>query len=410
MDTPAGSSANGASPHSGPAPEVSAEWVLQQHNAQQEVNARLAADNARILALLQSLAGNEQRTAPSAPQETAATTMTTIAPVATVSSTQIPKQRMGRIHPYTDEDKSLYPQYKGLLEAKLDIDALALGTDDKERAWWAFGTLQGDAAKRIYPWVSLAKKTDTLTTVALLEQMDQAFSDPEEQTKALRSLNRMKQGKDDLRLYIGKFEEALLKAGGWTWEENVKKSMFFRGVNRTIKDRMVGKDEPATYSKLVAMVRKISDDLQALNIDNGVWRPFNSKSHDSGSTSKPQASSESMDWEPTSRAAANKPPRKGDKRTPAKWASKDVLEQRRADGVCLRCGGDDHFIDKCRYGPAKRPSRSTSSVGSSSSQRTTKSAGKSSTKSKKPAPHPKVEEVETDSGDESPEDVDSENE
>lgn len=409
MDTPAGSSANGGStPHNGTETDISPEWVLQQHKAQQEVNAQNAAANARMMAMLEALVAKQQPAALTT-QQGATTTPTTSAPVATAPSIHTPKQRMGKIHPYTDEDKSLYPQYKGLLEAKLDIDAFALGADDKERAWWAFGTLQGDAAKRIYPWVSLATKTDTLTTVALLEQMDQAFSDPEEQTKALRSLNRMKQGKDDLRLYIGRFEQALLKAGGWTWEENVKKSMFFRGVNRTIKDRMVGKDEPATYSKLVAMVRKISDDLQALNIDNGVWRPFNSKSHDSGSTSKPQASSESMDWEPTPRAAANKPPRKGDKRTPAKWASKDVLEQRRADGVCLRCGGDDHFIDKCGYGPAKRPSRSTSSV-VSSSQRTTKSAGKSSTVSKKPAPHPKVEEVETDSGDESPEDVDSENE
>lgn len=46
--------------------------------------------------------------------------------------------------------------------------------------------------------------------------MNQAFSDSEEQTKALHSLNRIKQGKDDLRLYIEKFKQALLKADEWT--------------------------------------------------------------------------------------------------------------------------------------------------------------------------------------------------
>jgi hypothetical protein len=36
----------------------------------------------------------------------------------------------------------------------------------------------------------------------------------------------------------------------------------------------------------------------------------------------------------------------------------EVLDQRRKDGVCLRCGETTHFISKCKLGPARRPSPS----------------------------------------------------
>jgi hypothetical protein len=278
----------------------------------------------------------------------------------TVLTTSVPKQRMGKIQPYTDEDKSLYPQYKGKLQAKLLIDALALGANDEQRAWWVFGTLDGKASTRIFPWVDLASRTKALTTASLLEQMDQAFLDPEEKEKALRAVNTMQQKKKDLREYVADFEENLLKAGGWAWAEEVKKSMFLKGVNKTIKAQMVGKELPATYSKVVAFARKISDDLAALNLDNGTWRHFtNNKGNFSGNASegnsKPR-NGDSMDWEPTTSAAAARVGNNQPQNKPrAKWVPKEVITSRRDKGQCLRCGSDAHFISQCDKGPARRP-------------------------------------------------------
>jgi len=48
----------------------------------------------------------------------------------------------------------------------------------------------------------------------------------------------------------------------------MKKSMFFKDINKMIKNQIVSKKNPATYSKLVTVVHKISDDLTALNVNN----------------------------------------------------------------------------------------------------------------------------------------------
>ena len=57
-------------------------------------------------------------------------------------------------HPerFTGEDESIYPIFRGLLEAKLRTDAQAIG-GEYEQVWYAFGRLADIASKRIYPWV-----------------------------------------------------------------------------------------------------------------------------------------------------------------------------------------------------------------------------------------------------------------
>ena len=69
-----------------------------------------------------------------------------------------------------------------------------------------------------------------------------------------------------------------------------------------------------------------------------------------------QASPERMDWEPSTRVAYGSGPRQArGAKPPAKWVSKDVLEKRRAGRQCLRCGDSTHYVDSCKYGPARRP-------------------------------------------------------
>lgn len=367
-------------PQQDPTIQVSQEDVFNFINRQTEINIQQAETRtaqeqqlAEILALMKGSSsddnghhGNTSASHTNTTNYTPLNDFTPANPVSVgVSPDKLPKARLPKVEPYTDEDRSLYPQYKGLLEAKLDIDGAAIGSTDKERAWFAFGTLKGEAAKRIFPWVSLVKNKEEFSVASLLEQMDQAFSDPQEQAKALKEVNRMKQGKQDLRTYIGNFEQELLKAGGWTWAEEVKKSMLLRGVNREIKAQMVGKEEPGTYTKLVAFIRKISDDLAALNNDNGNWRSFsNNSTGNNNNHAKTRPSNDTMDWEPTSTAAAATRVGNGQSqgRPRAKWVSKQALDRRREEGKCLRCGDANHFIGQCSQGPAKKPVRAAAAT------------------------------------------------
>jgi len=71
------------------------------------------------------------------------------------------------------------------------------------------------------------------------------------------------------------------------------------------------------------------------------------------------AGGEGMDWEPTrtTRIAAAQQQR-------ATWVSPEIMEERKRDGTCLRCGGE-HFRRDCRLLPPIRPNPRTTSKPSS---------------------------------------------
>jgi len=61
-----------------------------------------------------------------------------------------PKLCLLHIEKFDGKDLNFFPQFEGLLRAKLEIDGEAIG-GEKERVWYAFGRLTGDAAARIFP-------------------------------------------------------------------------------------------------------------------------------------------------------------------------------------------------------------------------------------------------------------------
>lgn len=134
-------------------------------------------------------------------------------PVEFTDPVRRPKPSLNDPERYDHTDKSLYPQFTGLLRAKIKHDGLAIGSEEKQ-AWYMFGRLRGDAAKRIFPWVNSADLNKTLRTEDLFTQMDIAFLDPRAKEKALTALNRTKQGKLLMNDFLGKFDQLLLEAGG----------------------------------------------------------------------------------------------------------------------------------------------------------------------------------------------------
>ena len=401
MNSPLDSTVDeGMAPQDGsaPTPTISAEWVVEQHRLQQEVNAQQAANTNRIMQMLEQLGANQpQRAVP--PQAAA-----TIAPVAAMPpqvnvdyEPRKARHSLGHPEKFDGEDKTKYPPFKGFLIAKLQIDQPAIG-GETEQVWYAYGRLSGKAAARVFPWLEASQRTgQALLIDSFMEQMDAAFYDPQIAQRALEWVNTHKQGSTPFRDFLQTFEQKLLEAGGWDFSDKIRKNYLKAALSVEIKQELVAQTEPVTYSEYVALIRRTADNMDELKrikkVRSGGWTSSNTNRQ--GSTQ-----SEAMDWEPTSRTAAGKAPeRKNDNRPRAKWVSQDVLESRKTNRECLRCGGDDHYIDKCRYSPPKRPARSTASASTTPppSQHTTKSAGKGPTKGKKvrAPPLPKVEELST---------------
>ncbi|KAK9368506.1 hypothetical protein V1509DRAFT_646651 [Lipomyces kononenkoae] len=71
-------------------------------------------------------------------------------------TTKRPRAKLPDPEKFTGSDLSLFPQFLGKLQAKLEIDADAIGVE-KDHVWYCFGRLEGSSAARIFPWMSAYK-------------------------------------------------------------------------------------------------------------------------------------------------------------------------------------------------------------------------------------------------------------
>ena len=86
--------------------------------------------------------------------------------------------------------------------------------------------LKGLAARRIYPGVEAVKDTDQFTIRELFRQIDLAFADPQKEAKAVSKINKIKQGSRPFREFLQEFEQTLLEAKGWAWDDAIKKGLL----------------------------------------------------------------------------------------------------------------------------------------------------------------------------------------
>ena len=317
---------------------INMEWLAQNHAQQQEINARLMQGIAAIQASLQT-PGSSENTVPSVQE-----------PVRVVSEgSRRPKHVLAHPNKFDGQDRSAYKSFKGYLKVKFRIDSEAIG-GETEKVWYGYGHLVDKAAQRIFPWLaSTEERGRTLRVDDFFAQMDAAFDDPQSKGRALEWINEEKQGSRPLQDYLHDFEQKLLEAGGWEFSDGVRKGYLRAAISRRIKEKLVAAEEPAKYEDFVNQIRMTSDNLAELDRLGSRKEPWVKPYNDTDKGN-------SMDWEPTpqvSYGSATSRPRND--KAQAKWVSKEVLEQRRANQECLRCGGADHFISKCRLSPATRP-------------------------------------------------------
>ena len=106
------------------------QWLVEFMENQRAVNESLRQSNQQLSAQLELLA-NSNVPGPSTGANTVFTPPTpTVTPV--TGPTSKPKHSRRHPDPYTHEDESVYPQFRGGLEAKLRIDALAIGQEEEQ--------------------------------------------------------------------------------------------------------------------------------------------------------------------------------------------------------------------------------------------------------------------------------------
>jgi hypothetical protein len=187
--------------------------------------------------------------------------------------------------------------------------------------WYGFACLKGEASLRIFPWIDYAEKIGSQFTIqTFFEQLDIAFSDPQKVQKAIAKINQIRQGRRTFREYLQEFEQTLLEAGGWGWDDVVRKGYIKAGISYRLKSLLVSQIEPGSYTEYINLLRLTSDNLEALERSTPQFPSRN----------KP----ETMDWQPTNRV----------------FVSKEIQNTRRAKNQCFKCGREYHQARECRIG------------------------------------------------------------
>lgn len=258
-----------------------------------------------------------------------------------------PRPRHPDPEPFSGEDTKDYLPFKMNLHTKFTIDSACYSTEE-EKVYYAYSRLRGKASQRMLPWLTAKQELNTLVRWDdFVQAMDKAFNDPDRQRKALVRINTMKQGRRTLEDFLNEFDGELLSAGGIVWEDVQKKALLDTAVNWQLLQGMVGIEQANTYEGYCDQLRRINHDLQRvehLSKRGRMNTPYPQQNPTNGNPDQ-------MDWEPTTTQVAATGQRRTAPRTTrrsARWASEEVLQARRNEGKCLRCGSKEHFVRNCQ--------------------------------------------------------------
>jgi hypothetical protein len=274
-------------------------------------------------------------------------------PVNALSTYRHQRPRFPDPEPF-DGTRSLYPVFKQKARAKINIDGAIYGSEAGQ-VDYLFNRLTGPAAKCVLPWLNAGSATK-MTLDTFWNFMDSRFSDPQAKAKALDRLQSMKQkGSEDVRDYLARFESELLESEV-IMDNAVKISTFTRGLRTQVQRDIAMIDNTTSFETFCHQVIRIQDAHRRINFLNKGSTAFHV------GTASAKQDSTAMDWEPTRANTARSAPqnqRSGsqDNQTQrrAKWVTREVIEQRKSNRLCIRCGASGHMINSCSVLPARRP-------------------------------------------------------
>lgn len=332
----------------GPPPWLQHMFDAQAANITNMANAQAAAIS-QLREHVNAIESARSATSNTPDSQSEAPTMSGAIPATTTTTMIHRKARLPNPDKFDGTELSFFPQFEGLLQAKLDIDGSVIG-DEKEKVWYAFGRLSGSAAARIFPWMKYAAENNTLSVEEFMAQLRTAFLDHRQQQKALGEINRTKQGSRPFREFLNDFDRLVMEAQGWGWDDAVKKGYLKAAINTKIMTAIVGAREEPTYHGYCQQLLTTDDQLKEI-ADLTAWRtkkkgslpmvttgasPFNPPGGGNRTSS-----ADMMDWQPTVSTSAQRVKE-------GRWATPEVIAQRKEAGLCLRCGLGGHRVRECQ--------------------------------------------------------------
>ncbi|KAJ5571813.1 retrotransposon gag protein [Penicillium sp. DV-2018c] len=255
-------------------------------------------------------------------------------PISTASRRVRPRPRLPD-PPLFGGNVNDWPTWRITMENKLTVDGEAIGSRHAQ-FMYIFSRLEKLAWKNTGTFVKHRRSEGSPEEI--LEYLERIYGDPNAQARAARKLHQMKQPDGvSFPRFLPRLEKEFADAGAINWHDQARRQILLGSLNKTMSAALMNRGIPNTYSEL-----------------NGRKSTRRGKFTDE------------MDWEPTVSANKVRPRENRNRATNgkrAKWVAEEEITRRREEGLCLRCGEEDHFVSNCPYRPAERPSSSRVALG-----------------------------------------------
>jgi hypothetical protein len=283
-------------------------------------------------------------------------------------------------------DRADWPAWKTTMENKLMVDGSAVG-ELADQFLYVYSRLEGNAWKNVTTFVTLRRSNGTPS--AFFTYLESLYGDPNAKTRAASRLHELKQGEhQSFAKFLPVLEREIADAGALEWHDDAKRPIILRALNSQLSNALVSRGIPGTFQEIINTLHSISTDIDMLNVQKG-----SRKESQQPRTTQPNANrreevylaGDAMDWAPTTtvstgRAQVTNPggfrssrpedqPLLGKR---AQWVAKEVINQRLAEGRCLRCGRDGCVIRRCPLKAAVRPATATPPKARSNNTRTSR--------------------------------------
>jgi hypothetical protein len=222
------------------------------------------------------------------------------------------------------------------IRAKLRVDGDAIG-DATAKFYYVYLNLDSHVQAMVLPQLTHAEGEEEWDYKTILSQLARVYDNPNKVQEAEDKLYALKQGTDSLHAYIAKFERVLYEARGQEWPDVNKISTFRNGLSSTLRSRLAQQlNLPRTYAAFIRVAQQLAGH-SSLSITPA--QPLARSSNGNGNHH-----GEPMDLNVVDIDSIRSIPR-------ARSISPERRQQYRAEGRCVRCGSQDHWVKDCLLRP-----------------------------------------------------------